>query len=195
MSRDKTETIIAELNGRTQMEAFEAAKVIERGSDVTLEPSLIATLQHGRRSLNRTAAAYALQRVRTIRTIKALERALADKSEYPRVRGQAAESLIHNHRTLSHDVLLKELGDASREVRFWCAFALGQMAERRAIPALEQLAATDKRVVRGFWSVAKEAADALKNIRNTNRYVHRKSGCAFCVGGSKEHPRAEARSQ
>jgi len=189
MTRDERRRIISELNGRTQMEAFEAAKVIERASDLSLEQALIATLRRGRRPLNRTAAAYAMQGVRTIRTIEALERALADRSEHPRVRGQAAEALIHNHRKRSHDVLLKGLVDPSREVRFWCAFALGQMAEGRAIPALEQLAATDKRIVRGFWSVAKEAIEALKKIQGETRFMHRKHGCAFCISRSKRNRR------
>jgi HEAT repeat protein len=183
MSRDKRRTIIAELNGRTQMEAFEAAKVIERGSDVSLEQALIATLQRGRRPLNRTAAAYAMQGVRTIRTIEALERALADGSEHPRVRGQAAESLIHNHRGRSHEVLLKGLTGPSKEVRLWCAFALGQIAEDRATLALKRLVAIDSRIVKGFWSVAKEASDALRNIESNNRSHRRKYGCVFCISG------------
>jgi HEAT repeat protein len=165
------------------MDAFEAAKVIERGPDVSLEKGLIATLQHGRRPLNRTAAAYAMQGIKTVRTIGALERALADRSEHPRVRGQAAESLIYNHRSRSHNVLMKELGDSSKEVRFWCAFALGQIAEQRAISALKRLAASDRRIVQGFWSVRKEADDELRNIENNNRFHRRREGCAFCIKG------------
>jgi HEAT repeat protein len=80
-------------------------------------------------------------------------------------------------------VLLKELGDASREVRFWCAFALGQITEQRAISALKRLAASDRRIVKGFWSVAKEADDALRSIENNKRLHRRKGGCAFCING------------
>jgi hypothetical protein len=48
-------------------------------------------------------------------------------------------------------------------------FALGQMAEDRAITVLEQLAATDQRIVRGFHSIAQEALDALRNIQAAHR--------------------------
>jgi len=189
MTRDERRRIISELNGRTQMEAFEAAKLFLHDSDVRLERSLIATLRCGRRPLNRTAAAYAMQWVSTTRPIEALERSVANNSENPRVRGQAAEALIHNHRRWSHGVLLRAVRDPSREVRFWCAFALGQMAELKAIPALKHLVETDKRVVRGYWSVAKEAADALKHIQSESKCVRRKNGCTFCIRRSKQNRR------
>ncbi len=121
-----------------------------------------------------------MQIVKTPKIIRALERTLANKSEYPRVRGEAAEALAHGHRKGSHDVLLQGLGDPGKNVRFWCAFALGEMAERRAIDILKGLVATDKRVVRGFHSIAKEAADALNNI-DAAKKDWRKGGCAFCV--------------
>jgi len=78
-------------------------------------------------------------------------------------------------------VLLTALDDSSKDVRFWCAFALGEMAEKRAIPSLKRLVASDKRIVKGFHSVAKEAADAIENIQ-TEKVAHkRKNGCVFCV--------------
>ena len=189
MTRKERLRIVAQLNGRTQLVAFEAAKTVLRDSDLTLQRPLIATLRSGRRSLNRTAAAYAMQWIGTTKAIEALERSVGNTSEHPRVRGQAAEALAHNHRRRSHNVLLRAIGDSSREVRFWCAFALGQMAEQKAIPALKRLASTDTRIVKGFWSVAKEAADALKNIQREKRSFRRKGVCAFCVSSSKRHLR------
>ena len=172
---------MARLNGRTQTEAFEAAKMIWEDPDTSLERALISTLRNGRRPLNRAAAAYATQLLKTPGIIAALERTVGDKTERPRVRGKAAEALAHGHRKRSHKVLLKGLNDPSKEVRFWCAFALGEMAERRAIAALRRLTESDRRVVRGFHSVSKEASDALVNIEADKRRHRRKDGCVFCI--------------
>ena len=180
MTDEQKRRIISRLNGRNQVDAFEAAKAVWKdpanvvtvrdAADKQLERSLILTLKHGHRPFNRAAAAYAMQLLLSSpRAIRALEGVVKNKSENPRVRGDAAEALAHRHRRKSHDVLLTALGDSSKEVRFWCAFALGEMAEKRAVAALEGLAATDNRVVRGWHPVAKEAADALKNIKAARR--------------------------
>jgi HEAT repeat protein len=181
MTDDEKLRIVSGLNGRTQVKAFEAAKAIWEESDASLEGPLISTLRNGRRPFNRAAAAYAMQMLTTARTIKELERTVKSKAEHPRVRGEAAEALAHGHRRRSHDVLLRGLRDPSKDVRFWCAFALGQMTEQRAVPLLKDLVASDPRVVRGFHSVAKEAADALANIQTGNKSHRRGDGCIFCV--------------
>jgi hypothetical protein len=175
--------LIRELNGRTREIAFEAAKEIFLDDEwpAALTPHLISTLKRGRRALNRSAAAYALQMVTSRKTVIALEQRVADKKEHPSVRGAAAESLAHAHRKESHPLLLAALEDRSREVRFWCAFSLGEMGDERAIPALEKLAATDRRIVRGFHSVAQEAKDSIRNIRGDTKQHRRKGGCIFCI--------------
>ena len=139
MTDDQKRRIVALLNARTQTEAFEAAKAIWEASDTSLERPLVLVLRKGRRPFNRAAAAYAMQLLKTRSTIKALERTVRNKFEHSRVRGDAAEALAHGHRARSHVVLLKVLGDPNKDVRFWCAFALGEMAERRALSILRQL--------------------------------------------------------
>ena len=192
MTEERRRQIVSRLNGRNRVDAFEAAKaiwedthpaakIIGGPADKQLERPLIATLKRGRRAFNRAAAAFAMQMVSTPRTVRALESAVKNKSESPRVRGEAAEALAHGHRTKSHDVLLAGLNDSSKDVRFWCAFSLGEMAEKRALPSLKRLAATDRRMVKGFHSVAKEAADAIENIQKGNVGHRRKRGCVFCV--------------
>jgi HEAT repeat protein len=181
MTDEQRLRIVSRLNGRNQVDAFEAAKAIWEDSDERLERPLILTLKNGRRAFNRAAAAFAMQMVTSKRTIRALERTVKNKSERPRVRGEAAEALAHHHRKESHDVLIAGLRDSSKDVRFWCAFALGEMAEKRAVPALERLVGSDRRVVKGFHSVSKEAADALENIQTGNVPHRRKNGCLFCV--------------
>jgi HEAT repeat protein len=184
MNDEQRRQIVSRLNGRSQVDAFEATKAIWEDTgrrarafggpgDKQLERPLIKTLKRGSRTFNRAAAAFAMQMVSTPRTVKALESAVKNKSERPRVRGEAAEALAHCHRTNSHDVLLAGLNDSSKDVRFWCAFSLGEMAER--------LAGNDRRMVKGFHTVAKEAADAIENIQKVNVGHRRKRGCIFCV--------------
>jgi HEAT repeat protein len=192
MTDEQIRQLISRLNGRSQVDAFEAAKVVwenaanaivaRQAANKKLERSLLQTLKCGRRPFNRAAAAYAMQLVSSPRAVRALETVVKNKSEHPRVRGEAAEALAHRHRRKSHDVLLTALGDPSKEVRFWCAFALGEMVEKRAAAALEALVATDKRVVGGWHSVAKEAADALKNIKAAGK-DWRRGRCVYCVRG------------
>ena len=178
MTTEERKRVLARLNGRKQVDAFEAAKAIWNDSDKRLERGLLLTLSNGQRPLNRAAAAYAMQLIMTPSTIRALERSVSDQSEHPKVRGYAAEALAHAHRKQSHDVMLKNVNDRSKIVRFWCLFALGQMAEGRAIPVLKQLAATDHRFVRGFHSVAQEALDSLRDIQTAHR---RRRKCIFCI--------------
>jgi HEAT repeat protein len=90
-----------------------------------------------------------------------------------RTRGcaQAAEALQCSHEPRAIGPLIEALRDASAEVRFWAAFALGELGGlgtpgvSEAVPELERLAATDQEVVPGWWSVSKEAADALDRLR------------------------------
>jgi HEAT repeat protein len=174
--RLKAGDIIARLNGRNRIEAFEAAKKIWNIDGNALAKQLIQVLRSGRKPFNRAAAAYAMPSVSTPATIAALERTLRSETEAPDVRGHAAEALAHGHRKSTHALMRRYLKDSSKNVRFWCAFALGQMEDFSAIPDLKQLL-QDKREVRGFHSVADEAADAIKLIEQ------RKSGraCPYCV--------------
>jgi hypothetical protein len=181
MTSEQRRRIVSRLNGRNQVEAFEAAKAVWENPDPRLESPLIQTLKNGRRAFNRAAAAFAMQIVSSPRTINALETAVKNKFESARVRGEAAEALAHRHRLRSHDVLLRGLKDPSKHVRFWCAFALGEMTEKRALPSLELLVKEDGRMVKGFHPVAKEAEDAIQNIRDEKAQHRRRNGCVFCV--------------
>jgi hypothetical protein len=103
--------------GRSSVEAYEGAKEIWQRDDPGMLPSVLNTLPHGQRVLNRAAAAYALNLMHGKAAIPALERVVANKRGHPKVRGQAAESLAHNHRLESHRILRENLSDASKEVR------------------------------------------------------------------------------
>jgi predicted Zn-dependent protease len=174
-------TPLERLNGRSSLEAYEGAKEIVLKDDPGILPSVMNTLLHGQRVLNRAAAAYALSLRHAKAAISALERAVANKREHPKVRGQAAESLAHNHRPESHRILRQNLNDASKDVRFWCAYSLAEMADEEALTPLTELARDDHRVVRGFWPVGREAGAAIRTIRKKVREDgRRRKPCLFC---------------
>jgi HEAT repeat protein len=176
LTKSAEKALFGQLNGRNRIDAFEAAKRVWNIDGNAVAKQLIRTLRMGRRAFNRSAAAYAMQAVSSASVINALEKSVRNKSENPDVRGHAAEALAHRHGRSTHDVLIKALQDPTKEVRFWCAFALGQMREKKAVPIL-QLLLSDQRLVRGFHSVAKEAADAISEIEQ--REPERR--CPYCI--------------
>ena len=118
----------------------------------------------------RAAAAHALNNLLDRRANSALIKVLQDIHESSRVRGEAAEALGCLNRSdkapIVERTLIDCLSDRSAEVRFWCAYSLGQMKSRKAIPKLTELAKKDRATVPKWWSVRKEARDALKEIES-----------------------------
>ena len=163
-TKSAAKRLIAQLNSRSRFDAFEAAKQVWNMDGQLVLAQLIQTLRAGRRAFNRSAAAFAMQAVRNAKVIPALEGTVRNKSENPDVRGHAAESLAHYHRKSTHNLLIETLQDTSRDVRFWCAFALGQMHERKALRDLKSLL-NDRRVVRGFSSCWKRSQGQYRNNR------------------------------
>lgn len=169
--------MLAQLQGKSRASAFEGARWVWQNPDPNFAPPLIGLLSEGRRPFNRAAAAYALQALGAPKAIPALERVVSNQLESPAVRGYAAEALAHFHRSRSHRLLIRNLRDRSKHVRFWCAFALGEMCDREATSILQELAETDKLTVPGFHTVAKEAQDALRKIG-----AARHRFCPYCIG-------------
>lgn len=138
----------------------------------TLQP-LIDAMLAAEHAEARAAAAYALGCIPNTgqREVGPLLQVVQNKDEAPRVRAQAAESLQCSREPRAVGPLIEALRDSSAEVRFWAAFALGELGglgtpgASEAIPELERLVATDREVVPGWWSVSKEAADALDRLR------------------------------
>jgi len=182
LRRVRVPNSLERLNGRSSVEAYEGAKEIWEKDDPRMLPSVIDTLLRGQRVLNRTAAAYALTLTHGDAAIPALEKAVANRREHPKVRAQAAESLAHNHRPASHRILRENLNDASKDVRFWCAYSLAQMADEEALSPLRELARGDHRIVRGFWSVSREARASIRIIRKAMKEDgRRRKPCLFCA--------------
>jgi HEAT repeat protein len=105
----------------------------------------------------------------------ALVAKLQHKTEPTEVRTHCAEALGHigPGPDDARDALIDALADDDPEVRFWAAFALGSYGDETAIPALEALAREPDYVVPRWWSVRKEATDAISRIRTFPREDHR----------------------
>jgi hypothetical protein len=69
-------------------------------------------------------------------------------------------------------------------VRFWAAYALGQLRERRAIAELSRLADSDHTVLSNWWSVRREALDAIMLIRGREGQGHDRAHGANLSGSS-----------
>jgi HEAT repeat protein len=140
----------------------EISKIIRSTRDTHAIPGLIKALDSPNRK-RREAAAYALgfRNVGT-RAIGALIRVLADSSQSPAVRGQAAYSLQGVPQAAGP--LISVLFDNAVEVRFWATWALSGTrsgsARREVVSALEGLL-SDKAICPGYWSVAREALATL----------------------------------
>lgn len=167
--RNKTHVtvLLNAFNERDVDLSWEAAKSLAAVKSKRALRPLIAALRHAGEK-RRHAAAYALGWLGDERAIEPLIDALTDKSESPRVRGQAAESLgiLKDRRAVRP--LVGALKDPSVEVRFWSAFALGLLRDPRALQELRRLVKTDKASLPGWWQVRKEASDAIERILAKN---------------------------
>ena len=143
----------------------EAARALGALGSPRAVPELIAVLQTDANPDTRMAAAHSLGLFSDHRAVDALLARLADRSENPRVRGFAAEALAGPGERRAVPALIAALGDPSVEVRFWAAFALGEIGDPAALSALQQLARTDEATLPGWRSVSDEAAAAIENIR------------------------------
>lgn len=128
-------------------------------------PTLVAIMLGEEDDWVRGMAAFALARLPDPRAKAALYQVATDRDAPPKVRGDAIEALTNHADDRRIPVLLETLHDPSAEVRFWAAFTLGQVADLDVIPELERLAATDDEVVPHWWTVGREAKDAITAIR------------------------------
>jgi HEAT repeat protein len=134
---------------------------------------LAGVLEIESRPAVRRAAVHALAFMFDEETLDLLLSVLRDSDEVPAARGLAAEGIANllehaDPRKARHKqavkVLIDELQDLSPQVRFWASFALGRLGAQEAVPYLQRLADTDEAVCHGWWSVAKEAGDAISSI-------------------------------
>jgi HEAT repeat protein len=111
----------------------------------------------------RMSAIYAIGKLADRRGRERLLSVLNDAKEDARVRAAAAESLGSLGDSSVGPALLRHMGDPSPEVRLFCASALGELRDRRALRALRR-ARHDRGRVRVHGSVGKAARSAVAAI-------------------------------
>lgn len=143
----------------------EAARALGSLAHAAAIDPLARALRHDLDTNVRAAAAWALGLIGDAGGIDPLLAALDDGDEDPAVRGHAAEALTgpRDSRVIPH--LIAGLADRSPEVRYWCAFAAGELGAIEALPALEHLAATDRTTAANHGPIADEARAAIALIR------------------------------
>jgi hypothetical protein len=129
----------------------------------------------------RRDATYTLGHWGEVRACRVLLTLLGRESEDAAVRGLAAEGLASAlagpkaRRRYGRDGALAlgaALAAASPEVRFWSAFAVGQLGLVELRGQLERLAASDHEECPHMWKVSTEAADVLR-FWDTGRWPSR----------------------
>jgi HEAT repeat protein len=146
--------------------AFEAAKALIQIRAKNTAPPLVRVLEDRNSSPDqKSAAAYTLGWLGVPNTVPALRAAAMNLDLDAGVRGHAVEALgVMQARDAVSD-LISLLSDASPEVRYWTAYALGQIGDPESIPALERMASSDVAVLSWDRSLKQEALDARESIR------------------------------
>lgn len=106
------------------------------------------------------------------RAVHALLEVAADRTRPDLVREHATEAVAERLRSsgstdrdrqATESRMMVLLSDPSPAVRFWSAFAVGQLRTRAAVPLLRAMT-DDRTIVPGWWSVGEEASDAIDII-------------------------------
>jgi HEAT repeat protein len=156
-------TVLGDPNESLRRDAAQALGVL---GDRRAAAKLIQAMLGDPNSIVRQLAAQSLGALGSPKAIRALRGVLTDQSQDPSLRGATAEALGASFAFDSTPELIVRLRDRSPEVRFWSAYALGFMRAESALPELERLSSGDDAEVPGWWSVSKEAAWAIAEIRD-----------------------------
>lgn len=143
---------------------WEAAKRLSAFA-TEMASALISLLDRAERADTRAAAAYVLGFARFASARTSLEEVLNNTGEEASVRGHAAEALAYIKCRESVDVLLRHLEDEDAGVKYWCTFALGQIGDAKALPALKNLAETIGDQLYEKHSLRDEILDAIEEIK------------------------------
>jgi len=169
-SESKTTQLLGKIENGTEIEAYEAAKVISNLQGPKILGGLNRILRTGKRPYAREAAAYALSWNQNLKAVECLVVYATDPGEQDSVKGQALEGMaVHlalvsarsSLRQEAEKLMLRLLNSPSPTLRFWSCFGLGQLGCERAISRLRKISATDTEICPGWWYVREEAEDAL----------------------------------
>lgn len=147
---------------------WETAQALERLRAQRAAPVLVRVLKEGT-TAKQAAAAWLLGLLRVQGTVAPLWLVAMDRALDEDVRGHAIEALGLLQAKEAVPDLITLLSDPAAELRYWAAYALGQIGDPASIPALEQMARVDTAVQRHGFSLREEALDALESIRGAHR--------------------------
>lgn len=160
----------------------DAARVVAAAKRLSELPdtnaSLRRLLENERRLVNRHGILYALTWHALPSDWELMIHLVADESEHPKVRGQAAEALSyafyqHEPDSAPFEAAVRALVEATRslepEVRYCAANALGATGHLPLVPVLESLLNDGARPPGWLGSVADEAQRALEWLIDASR--------------------------
>jgi HEAT repeat protein len=150
---------------RAKQVIWESAKGLIRQNAVGFCSMFLEIAKSSVNLERRRAAVYILGNLSIDKSLSILVPLLRNKSEDPRLRGEAAEALGNIMKETAIDSLIEALDDGSVEVRFWSIFALGRLKAKKSLPRLRQILLSDKSTLPGWWSIKKEASEAIRNIK------------------------------
>jgi HEAT repeat protein len=162
MSDDVT-SLCGIIQDGSREDVWEAAKKLE-SIVIDAESSLLRVLADGKHADARAAAAYVLGFGRFASARTTLENVLDNAREEVFVRGHAAEALAYIGDPRSTYALMENLQDDDPGVKYWCLFALGQIAEPRALSALRRFAESGEDQCYEGRSLRAEALGAIAEI-------------------------------
>jgi HEAT repeat protein len=146
-----------------QLRSSAARSLAEMGAGADLW-QVIAVLLQDADSDVRASAAYALGLLGECQAVPSLLTKLSDQREEPKVRGLAAEALADLNDDRAVVPLINALRDESPEVRYWAAFALGELGDPQALPELQRLIAADNVMEPYYGTVRHEAEAAIERL-------------------------------
>lgn len=160
---ERIQNLLTTVKNGSREDIWEAAKELSTFA-TEMASSLMSLLDKAERADTRAAAAYVLGFGRFASARTSLEQLLDDTEEEAAVRGHAAEALAYIRSRESVDLLLKNLEDKNPGVKYWCTFALGQIGDAKALPALKHLAGSigDQRYEK--HSLRAEVLEAIAEI-------------------------------
>ena len=136
---------------------------------------LLRQLKEGRRPFHRAAAAYALGDIHSKRAVPGFGGCAGQpqgKSACPRSSCRNAGSLICESIDPGPDKMLTRFVETRPllvRLQPWCSGHLNQRKAAKALPTLRKVAASDRRTVPGFWSVADECQWAILRLEGREK--------------------------